>query len=344
MTPEKMEKRQRTKIVNTAKSYLGAKQGSPKHKRIINIFNTVKPDGWAMTYTAYWCAASVSAWAIETFGKDKAKKFFPLSANCVRIITLAKELKIWKESDAYKTPEPGDWILYDWDDKGKGDCTGDPDHVGLVEKCEDGKITVIEGNMKNSAGVRVVGRRVLSVNGKYIRGFVLPKYDKIVKHSKRWYFRETTDEIYRYMRSHKFKYEPSWTKNALTWDGAKKKKTSNCTTFLCYALQQCGLFDPGMYFWVNGKKFNYRGKGTKKRLEQISEITHPNAIPANAKLVKGDICCYDGGHAQEFAGWNAKGQPLWYSYGSSDVGDKEPKQKPSYDNRKIATRIRIKKE
>ena len=41
MTPEKMEKKQRAKIVNTARYYLGAKQGSAKHHRIINIFNTV---------------------------------------------------------------------------------------------------------------------------------------------------------------------------------------------------------------------------------------------------------------------------------------------------------------
>ena len=34
----------------------------------LDTFNKVKPDGWAMTYTAPWCAASVSAWAIKCFG------------------------------------------------------------------------------------------------------------------------------------------------------------------------------------------------------------------------------------------------------------------------------------
>jgi hypothetical protein len=44
----------RAKVVKTAKSYEGAKQGSKKHKAIVDKFNTVKPDGWAMTYTAAW--------------------------------------------------------------------------------------------------------------------------------------------------------------------------------------------------------------------------------------------------------------------------------------------------
>ena len=42
------EKELRNELVNDAKSFLGAKQGSAKHKAIINTFNKVKPDGWAM--------------------------------------------------------------------------------------------------------------------------------------------------------------------------------------------------------------------------------------------------------------------------------------------------------
>ena len=170
----------RNKLVDTAKSYLGAKQGSAKHKAIIDVFNTVKPDGWAMTYTAYWCAAFASGIAIKTFGKTDAKKYFPLSANCGTIITKAKKLGIWKESDAYK-PEPADWVLYDWQDSGKGDNTGGPDHVGIVEKVANGKITVIEGNKRNSAGQSAVGERTIAVNGQYIRGFVLPDYAKMAE-------------------------------------------------------------------------------------------------------------------------------------------------------------------
>lgn len=163
-------KKLRAKVVDTAKSYLGAKQGSAKHKKIIDTFNTVKPEGCTMTYTAYWCAAFASADAILALGADYAKKYFPLSCNCEHIITIAKKLKIWKESDAY-VPDPGDWMLYDWEDNGKGDNKGGPNHVGIVETASKKEILVIEGN-KNKA----VGERKVPVNGHYIRGFVTPDY------------------------------------------------------------------------------------------------------------------------------------------------------------------------
>ena len=55
----------RQQFVQTAVSYLGAVRGSAKHRRLIDIFNQHKPDGWPMNYVAPWCAASVSAWAYE---------------------------------------------------------------------------------------------------------------------------------------------------------------------------------------------------------------------------------------------------------------------------------------
>lgn len=166
------EKELRNELVNDAKSFLGAKQGSAKHKAIINTFNKVKPDGWAMTYSAAWCAAFASGIAIDTFGVNKAKKYFPLSANCGTIIRKAQNMGLWVESDAF-VPDKGDWILYDWDDSGKGDNKGGPDHVGIVEKVSGSKITVIEGNKGSTSQV---GRRTLAVNGRYIRGFVTPNY------------------------------------------------------------------------------------------------------------------------------------------------------------------------
>lgn len=171
------EKELRQKLVNTAESYMGAVRGSSKHKHLIDVFNKIKPDGWAMTYSAYWCAASASAFAIIAFGVDKAKKFFPLSANCGTIVTKAKKMGIWKEKDSYK-PKEGDWILYDWDDSGRGDNTGGPDHVGTVKKVSNGVITVIEGNKHNK-----VDDREIKIDGRYIRGFVTPKFSEMAKGS-----------------------------------------------------------------------------------------------------------------------------------------------------------------
>lgn len=164
----------RKKLVLTALEDLGAKEGGKRHKRIIDTFNKVKPDGWAMTYKAPCCAAAVSSWAIEAFGVDKAKKYFPLSANCGTIITKAKKMGIWKEKDSYR-PTAGDWVLYDWDDSGKGDDKGSPDHVGLIQKVGKQYFTVIEGNKNDK-----VEQRRVAINGKYIRGFVVPKYEKMV--------------------------------------------------------------------------------------------------------------------------------------------------------------------
>ena len=80
----------RNKVVDDAKKYIGAKQGSKQHKHIIDVFNTVKPDGGTMTYTAYWCAAFASAIAIEALGKEYAyRDTKPLSRECVAAI--AKE-------------------------------------------------------------------------------------------------------------------------------------------------------------------------------------------------------------------------------------------------------------
>ena len=85
-------------------------------------------------------------------------------------------MNIWVESDKY-IPEAGDWILYDWQDFGKGDNKGQPDHVGIVEYYKAGYIHIIEGNMGAKPGH--CGRRKLRIDGRYIRGFVTPDYDRI---------------------------------------------------------------------------------------------------------------------------------------------------------------------
>lgn len=163
----------RAKIVSVAKSYIGVCGGSKAHADILHYFNSVKPDGYTAKKSDPWCSEFVSACAIQAFGKDVAKKYFPLSAACTYVINKAKKMNIWVESDKY-IPEAGDFILYDWDDSGKGDNKGQPDHIGIVEYYKAGYIHVIEGNYGNK-----VGRRKLRIDGKYIRGFVTPDYDRI---------------------------------------------------------------------------------------------------------------------------------------------------------------------
>ena len=159
----------RNKVLDIAKAWLGKKESDGSHKAIIDVYNAQKklPQGYKVKYTDAWCATFVSAVAIKAGCTD----IIPCECSCPRQIELFKKLGTWVENDA-RTPEPGDIIYYDWDDSGKGDNVGVSDHVGIVEKVSGGKITVIEGNYSDS-----VKRRTLAVDGKYIRGYGVPKYD-----------------------------------------------------------------------------------------------------------------------------------------------------------------------
>lgn len=158
----------RNYYVDTMRGWIGAKEGDAIHKRIIDTYNSLKPlpRNYSVTYKDSWCAATVSAAAIEAGLTD----IIPRECSCAKMIERFKDMKRWMEDDGY-IPQPGDIILYDWNDSGKGDCTGNPEHVGVVEKVADGVITVIEGNYHDA-----VGRRNIPVNGRYIRGYGLPDY------------------------------------------------------------------------------------------------------------------------------------------------------------------------
>lgn len=328
----------RTGLVETAQSYMGVKQGSKKHKALIDLFNQLKPDGWAMTYSAYWCAASASAFAMETFGISHAKKMFPLSANCGTIITKAKAMGAWKERDSYK-PHKGDWILYDWQDNGVGDNQGSPDHVGTVEKVTATHIYVIEGN-KN----KKVDRRIIKRDGKYIRGFVVPKYGLYAKpHTDAWYLREKLRSMVQYMNKHHYGYVGSASKMAKTWEGSKKVKKANCAMFISYALQELGYIKKGEYFYIKGLLIHCKGGLTKKKLAKYFDIRHPLKKPKDANLKRGDICGYaNPPHTQDFYAFNRHGDPTWFSWGSTDVGDKQPKVKGSYNEKRVPTVMSLK--
>lgn len=168
------ETENRKRIVNTAKSYIGTVGGSSNHSDILHFFNTVKPQGYTAHKNDPWCSEFVSACVIQTFGKKTAMTYFPLSASCPQMIVEAKAKSIWVEKDSY-IPKMGDFILYDWDDKEpKKENKNSPDHVGIVEKVKDGVIIVIEGNVSDKCK-----RRNVNVNGRYIRGFVTPHYERI---------------------------------------------------------------------------------------------------------------------------------------------------------------------
>lgn len=159
---------QRAAIVSEAISHVGVKEGTVLHHKIIDRYNSRKPlpRGYAVKYTDAWCATFISYLAIVMGYTD----IIPVECGCPQMITLAKQMGIWVENDAY-VPKPGDIALYDWQDSGAGDNTGTADHIGIVEKVVGSTETIIEGNYQDS-----VKRRELAVNGRYIRGYIVPKY------------------------------------------------------------------------------------------------------------------------------------------------------------------------
>ena len=158
-----------SKIVKKMESWIGCKESNGSHKKIIDVYNSHKPlaRGYKLKYTDAWCAGTVSAAAIACDATD----IIPTEVGCEKMIELCKKKGIWHENENY-VPDPGDIAFYDWQDSGKGDNKGSADHVGLVQKVVGKNIYVIEGNYGDAVKVRK-----LKVNGKYLRGYALPKYD-----------------------------------------------------------------------------------------------------------------------------------------------------------------------
>lgn len=160
------------KVIDIALSYVGAKTGSAKHKELVKAFNSVKPHGEVASNKSPWCAIAWTAWQILA---GNTAKVAPFSYNVGQLVADAKNLGIWIEADNI-TPKKGYGIVYDWDDGSnyaKTDNKNGPDHVGLVYDVDKKYIYVVEGNK----GVEeTCGKRAVPINGRYIRGFIAPKY------------------------------------------------------------------------------------------------------------------------------------------------------------------------
>lgn len=165
------EKELRQKVVKGITVYNRAKKGSASHKEILRIFNNSGLcKRYTMTVSDPWCATTACA----AYIKAGLTRIFPcVDCSCSVMIEKAKKAGIWRETDSY-IPKPADLIMYDWNDNGKGDCTGAPEHVGVVVSVVNGTIKVFEGNKDNACGYRSI-----PVNSRYIRGFITPGFSSI---------------------------------------------------------------------------------------------------------------------------------------------------------------------
>ena len=91
-----------------------------------------------------WCACFVSWCANECGYIDTG--VIPKFAGCVTGSQWFKDRGLWQDN-SYE-PRPGDLIFFDWDDPGgySGPQDGIPDHVGIVERVENGVVYTVEGN------------------------------------------------------------------------------------------------------------------------------------------------------------------------------------------------------
>lgn len=168
------EQELRQKVADIINGWVGGTKGSAKHLEILEVYNGHKPlaRGYPMKVSDAYCAATVSA----AYIKAGIAEYTGTECGVEKYTLVAKKLGIWVESDAH-TPKLGDACVYDWDDTGKGDCTGAGDHIGIVTQPGAASFVVTEGNMSGGK----VGKRTMAVNGRYIRGFICPDFAAIAK-------------------------------------------------------------------------------------------------------------------------------------------------------------------
>ena len=155
-------------LVDAACSWAGAREGDERHRFLIDLYNTLDPlpQEYRLTYDDAWCAAFGTAAAMEVELTD----IIPPECSCARQIKAFQELTSWVEDDGY-SPLPGDYIYYDWDLPRSLDCTGWPEHVGVVVGTWGPFIRVMEGNKQGEAAYRTVWH-----NDWCIRGYGVPDY------------------------------------------------------------------------------------------------------------------------------------------------------------------------
>lgn len=108
-----------------------------------------------------WCACFVS-WCADQCGYIESG-IIPKFSGCVDGANWFKGNGQWK--DRSYEPSTGDIIFFDWE----GD--GETDHVGIVEKCENGVVYTVEGNSGDACR-----QKQYTVGSSSIYGYGVPAY------------------------------------------------------------------------------------------------------------------------------------------------------------------------
>ena len=148
----------RNKIVEVATACIGTKEGTERHKTIIDIYNgfSRRSRPFKMTMGDPWCAAFVSAVFIAAGFPDA----IPIDCSCFYMKNLAKGRGMVRDPGRY-VPKPGDIVLYKF--QGKEVVS----HTGIVSSVNGSALEVIEGNYKDSVDVRKI-----KLSYKYIDSYI----------------------------------------------------------------------------------------------------------------------------------------------------------------------------
>ena len=123
-------------IVEVARSQIGNVGGEPYWS------------WYGFTERVEWCACFVSWCANKCRYIDSG--IIPKFSGCINGVEWFKDRGQWIGNRF--EPSPGMIIFFDWDDEDGQD--GNADHVGIVEKVENGRVYTIEGNTSDSCRQR----------------------------------------------------------------------------------------------------------------------------------------------------------------------------------------------
>ena len=123
-----------TLIVEVARSQIGNVGGEPYWS------------WYGFTERVDWCACFVS-WCANQCGYIEAG-IIPKFSGCEWGVYWFRQHNQWAGRNI--TPTPGMIIFFDWEDGEGGGLDGSADHVGIVERVENGRVYTIEGNTTDS--------------------------------------------------------------------------------------------------------------------------------------------------------------------------------------------------
>lgn len=165
----------REEFAKKALEFVGTKEGSKKHKELVAAYNRACDKGRKANVNTLWCAVFVGAIAELTDNVLKNGIGVPVDYSCGTgahsLVEKARAAGIWVEDDSY-TPRVGDVIIYAWKDPNPtSDNTTGHDHTGIITSVSAKSFVVTEGNKSDS-----VANRRMQVNGKNIRGYIVPVF------------------------------------------------------------------------------------------------------------------------------------------------------------------------